>query len=486
MVALIKLLPIVALVAMLLRGMDILIASPIATVFAGLLAVALDRKKVNEVIDAAIENAKGLMLIFFLLMVAYAMGEVFMATGVGASIIGLSMKLGITGKSVATVALILTAVLSTATGTSWGTFAACVPVFLWLSHITGGSPVLTVAAIAGGSCFGDNIGLISDTTVLSSGIRNVEVMDRVRHQGVWSLICLVVSAVLFYLVSASMGLESTASDATKAVAAIPAEIWETLKVKRPSAIALLNQVQSGVPIYMVIPLVLVLGMAVYGVSTMPCLIIGLFSALVFGLIAGTIESVSSYLDLVLKGFADAGSWSVAMSMWTGAFGGIMKLMNAFDPIAKFVLSTARNVRTLIFNNGILCLITNAALGDCTGQIVTVGPVIKEIVEENVVGSEKDLYTLRLRNATMSDAFGVLGSQLIPWHGYMIFYTGLAMAVYPLYEFTPMGIIAHNYLAIIAVFSMMFLTITGFDRFIPMFKLPSEPDVQLKKNIKPAN
>lgn len=486
MVALIKLLPIVALVAMLLQGMDILIASPIATVFAGLLAITLDRKKVNEIIDAAIENAKGLMLIFFLLMVAYAMGEVFMATGVGASIISLSMKLGITGKSVATVALILTAVLSTATGTSWGTFAACVPVFLWLSHITGGSPVLTVAAIAGGSCFGDNIGLISDTTVLSSGIQNVEVMDRVRHQGVWSLICLVVSAVLFYLMSASMGLESTASDATKAVAAIPAEIWETLKVKRPSAIALLNQVQSGVPIYMVIPLVLVLGMAVYGVSTMPCLIIGLFSALVFGLIAGTIDSISTYLDLVLKGFADAGSWSVAMSMWTGAFGGIMKLMNAFDPIAKFVLSTAKNVRTLIFNNGILCLITNAALGDCTGQIVTVGPVIKEIVEENVVGSEKDLYTLRLRNATMSDAFGVLGSQLIPWHGYMIFYTGLAMAVYPLYEFTPMGIIAHNYLAIIAVFSMMFLTITGFDRFIPLFKLPSEPDVQLKKNIKPAN
>lgn len=486
MIALIKLLPIAALVAMLLGGMDILIASPIATLFAGLLAMALDRKTVNEVIDAAIENAKGLMLIFFLLMVAYAMGEVFMATGVGASIISLSMKLGVTGKSVATVALLLTAVLSTATGTSWGTFAACVPVFLWLSHITGGSPVLTVAAIAGGSCFGDNIGLISDTTVLSSGVQNVEVMDRVRHQGVWSLICLVVSAIVFYVVSASMGLESTASDATKAVAAIPAEIWETLKIKRPSAIALLNQVQSGVPVYMVIPLLLVLGMAVYGVSTMPCLIIGLFSALVFGLIAGTIESISSYLDLVLKGFADAGSWSVAMSMWTGAFGGIMKLMNAFDPIAKLVLATAKNVRTLIFNNGLLCLITNAALGDCTGQIVTVGPVIKEIVEENVVGSEEDIYTLRLRNATMSDAFGVLGSQLIPWHGYMIFYTGLAMAVYPLYQFTPMGIIAHNYLSIIAVFSMLILTITGFDRFIPLFKLPSEPDVQLKKNIKPAN
>ncbi len=485
MVALIKLSPIVILVLMLLNGMDILIASPIATVVAALLAMILDHRKLNVVIDAAIENAKSLMLIFFLLMVAYAMGEVFMATGVGASIISISMKLGVTGRSVASVALLLTAVLSAATGTSWGTFAACVPVFLWLGHITGGSPILTVAAIAGGSCFGDNIGLISDTTVLSSGIQNVEVMDRVRHQGVWSLICLISAAVIFYLVSVSMGLESISSDATKAVAAIPAEVWETLKVKRPSAIALLNQVQSGVPVYMVIPLVLVIGMAVYGISTMPCLFIGLFSALIFGLMAGTIPTISSYLDLVVKGFADAGSWSVAMSMWTGAFGGIMKLMNAFEPISKLVLSTARNVRTLIFNNGILCLLCNAALGDCTGQIVTVGPVIKEMVDENVVGSEKDLYTLRLRNATMSDAFGVLGSQLIPWHGYMIFYTGLAMAVYPLYKFTPMEIITHNYLCIIAVFSMMFLTITGFDRFIPLFKLPSEPDVQLKKNMKPA-
>jgi len=157
-------------------------------------------------------------------------------------------------------------------------------------------------------------------------------------------------------------------------------------------------------------------------------------------------------------------------------------MNAFDPISRFILATARNVRGLLFNNGLLCLLCNAALGDCTGQIVTVGPVIREMVESNVEGSEADLYRLRLRNATMSDAFGVLGSQLIPWHGYMIFYTGLAMAVYPLHKFTPMEIISKNYLCLIAVFSMMILTITGWDRFIPLFGLPSEPQVRLKKNV----
>lgn len=482
MISLLKLSPIFAMVAMLLSGLDILIASPIATVYAVILAIIVGRRKYDDVLHEALENAKSLMLIFFLLMVAYAMGEVFMATGVGASIIGLSMKLGITGKSVAVVALALTAILSTATGTSWGTFAACVPIFLWLGHITGGDPVLTVAAVAGGSCFGDNIGLISDTTVLSSGIQGVEVVDRVRHQGVWSLLCLFFGCIAFYVAAIFMGLSSIPADAQQAIGAIPAEIWEVLSVKRPSAVALLNQVNSGVPFYMVVPLVIVVGMAVYGISTMPCLFAGLMSALLFGLLSGTITSVRGYLDLVVKGFAEAGSWSVAMSMWTGAFGGVMKSMNAFEPVSRLTLSLAHNVRTLIFNNGMLCLLTNAALGDCTGQIVTVGPVIREMVEENVQGSDEDIYTLKLRNATMSDAFGVIGSQLIPWHGYMIFFTGLAMAVYPLHHFTPMQIIVKNYFSIIAVVSMMLLTISGWDRFVPLFKLPAEPQVMLKKNL----
>lgn len=480
MISFFKLSPIFIMVIMLLNGFDILIASPLATVYAVFLAIFIDHKKYDEVLAAALDNAKSLMYIFFLLMVAYAMGEVFMAAGVGASVIGISMQFGITGKTVAVVALILTAVLSTATGTSWGTFAACVPIFLWLSHITGGDPVLTVAAVAGGSCFGDNIGLISDTTVLSSGIQGVEVVDRVRHQGVWSILCIVAGAISFYIAAQFMGLSDVSANAQEAIRSMPPEVLETLKIKRPSAIALLEQVANGVPIYTVIPLILVVGMAIYGISTMPCLFAGLFSALIFGLLAGTVTSIDSYLNLILTGFSDAGSWSVAMSMWTGAFGGVMKLMNAFDPISRLTLSLARNVRTLIFNNGILCLLTNAALGDCTGQIVTIGPVIRSMVEENVEGSAEDLYTLRLRNATMSDAFGVLGSQLIPWHGYMIFFTGLAMAVYPLHKFTPLEIIGKNYFCIIAVVSMMLLTITGWDRFIPLFKLPSEPEVRLKQ------
>ena len=38
------------------------------------------------------------------------------------------------------------------------------------------------------------------------------------------------------------------------------------------------------------------------------------------------------------------------------------------------------------------------------------------------------------------------------------------------------------MAMIAVFSLLILTFTGLDRFVPFFKMPTEPEVQLKKNI----
>jgi Na+/H+ antiporter NhaC len=134
----------------------------------------------------------------------------------------------------------------------------------------------------------------------------------------------------------------------------------------------------------------------------------------------------------------------------------------------------------MFSNAVICLIGNAALADEMAQIVTIGPIIKNMTESSVEGSKEDMYTLALRNATYSDAMGVLGSQLIPWHCYMGFFLGISASVYPLAAGLTAGdIISHNYFSWIAVGSMLLLTFTGFDRYIPLFKIPSEPDVYLK-------
>lgn len=493
----IKFTPVFVLAALMVSGMDALMAAPIATICAAVVAMTTEKLKFQDCIDAAMESVSKILIALFILMFAYAMASAFMSTGVGASIVNIALSLGVNARTVAVVGIVVTSILSVATGTSWGTFAACAPIFLWLNHIVGGDLLLTTAAIAGGACFGDNIGLISDTTVVSSGIQGVEVIDRIRHQGVWSISCLIVAAAAILGIGTFMGLPTEATNAGAVIGEIPAEVWEVLAVERPAAVDLLNQVESGVPYFMVIPLILVIVTAIMGLSTFICLGIGIVSAFAFGLFAGTVgmpeELVmagtgpmadfvnhgSFYLDMLMQGFADAGSWVVVMMMWVAAFGGIMRRIAAFAPLSHFVTRISNNVRQLMFCNGILSLFGNACLADEMAQIVTVGPIIKDLVEENVEGSEEDLYKLKLRNATYSDALGVFGSQLIPWHVYIGFYIGIASAVYPLHTFTAMDIIRYNVMAMIAVVSILVLTLTGADRFIPMFRLPREPQVQLK-------
>ena len=484
MIALIKLSPVIVLGVLMNSkigpGLDVLMAAPLALVYAILIGMFIGKIKFNDLMNAAIENLKHILIVFLILQMAYAVATCFMDTGVAASIINMALSLGLTAKLIAMTALLVTAILSIATGTSWGTFAACAPIFLWLNHIVGGSIVLTVSAIAGGSCFGDNIGLISDTTVVSSSLQRVAIVDRVRHQGFWSLFCLIAGAAAFYFAAVNMGLPDTVGNANDAIAQIPASVWEALKEKRPAAVTLLNQVRAGVPYYMVIPLIVVLILAAIGVNTLVCLGAGILGSLICGYFAGTVTDIMKFIELVQSSFADAGSWVIVMMLWIGAFGGVMAKMDAFDAIARIVMKCVHSVRQLMFANGLLCLLGNAALADEMAQIVTISPIIRHLTENNVKGSEKSMYKLALRNATFADAMGVFGSQLIPWHVYLAFFVGIIEAVYPMESVTITDMILHNYLAWIAVLSMLLLTLTGLDRLIPLFSLPSEPEVQLVK------
>ncbi len=488
-------------------GLDALLAAPLATIAAVIIARLTDGLSFKACQDAAIKSVGNIQIALFILMFAYAMASAFMSTGVGASVINIALSAGITAKTVAVIAIASTAVLSVATGTSWGTFAACAPIFLWLCHIIDpncaqdGCLLLTTCAAAGGACFGDNIGLISDTTIVSSGIQGVEVVDRIRYQGVWSILCLLTAIICFFIAGIVMGLPSTHGDASKIMETIPKKSIDYLLENRPQAVDLLNQVGTGpnaAPIYMIIPLVLVIGLAITGMNTFACIGTGIISAYIFGLFAGTTEFSKvgllgsgdgedlGYLTQCMNGFADAGSWVVVMMMWVACFGGIMGAMNAFDPLAKFMVSISRRVRDLMTLNGILCILGNVALSDEMAQIVTIGPIIKNITEEEiVVDSEETEYRLKLRNATFGDAMGVFGSQLIPWHVYLAFYVGIATNVYPLFKFTQTNFIQYNFMAMIAVASLLIFTFTGIDNLIPLFSMPHEPQAQLRKNVQNA-
>ena len=479
-IAVLKFVPLFIFALMVIVGkLDLLLAAPIATFSAIAVYMIIYKVSFDAAFNKCLDSVKKIVLIFFILMFAYGVAECFMATGVGAALINLALEIGVTARTIAPVALLVTCLLSIATGTSWGTFASCAPIFLWLNHLVGGNVLLTVCSVAGGSCFGDNIGMISDVTVLSCGMQDVKIIDRLKHQLVWAFGCLMIAfGVIFF---AGVGLPNIQGDVSAAIESIPSEALEALAIERPSALVLLEQVKTGVSYYMILPLIVVILLSFMGLHTMLCLGAGMISSLILGMLFGTTDFYTWLNVLLLKGFGDAGSWVIVMMAWVSAFSGIMNSMNAFAPLAKLVTKISRNVHQLMGWCGVLCLAGNVALADEAAQVATMSPIIRDIVEKNVdCKEEEDNYRLRLRLATFTSSMGIYGSELVPWHCFPVFFAGIATAVYPLRSFTPMDIISNNYMSFIVVGSILILTFTGFDRFIPMFRLPDDERIPLKR------
>ena len=481
LVVLLKFTPLVlfALLVILFK-MDLLLAAPIATFCAIVVYMVVCKASFEQAFEQGLTSARKIIVVLFILMFAYGTAECFMATGVGAALINLALRLGVTARSVALVSMIVTCLLSIATGTSWGTFAACAPIFLWLNHLVGGSVLLTVCCIAGGSCFGDNIGMISDVTVLSCGMQDVKIIDRLKHQLAWAFGCLFLACGIVMI--ASISLPSTQGDVYAAIAQIPQEARDSLQAERPSALLLLEQVERGMPYYMIVPLILVIVLSFMGLHTLICLGVGMISSLFFGMFAGTVTPEMWLENLLLTGFSDAGSWTVVMMLWVSAFGGIMNSMNAFEPLENLVVRHSCSIRQLMGWCGVMCLAGNMALADETAQVTTISPIVRDIVDKNVECADEEAnYTLRLRLATFTSAMGIYGSELVPWHCFPVFFASIANAVYPLHSFSTMEIIGKNYLSFIIVGSILFLTFTGWDRFVPGFGLPDKSRVKLRSN-----
>ena len=123
---------------------------------------------------------------------------------------------------------------------------------------------------------------------------------------------------------------------------------------------------------MVIPLLLVIITAVKGFNTFICIGSGLVSSYILGLFAGTTGSLMGLsFEACMDAFSDAGSWVIVMMMWIAGFGGVMREMDAFAPLAAFIVKFSRKVRHMLTWNALLSFLGNAVLADEMAQIVTV-------------------------------------------------------------------------------------------------------------------
>ncbi|MDX1398796.1 MAG: Na+/H+ antiporter NhaC family protein, partial [Oceanospirillum sp.] len=157
------------------------ISAPVAILPAIVLGLLLAKGALNDRIETFIkgvgDNTIITMVLIYLLAgafasVAKAVGGVDATVNFGLSVIPPSLVLpGL---------FVISAFVATSMGTSMGTIAAIAPIAMGLTEATDLPLLLTIGTVIGGAMFGDNLSIISDTTIAATRTQGCEMKDKFR------------------------------------------------------------------------------------------------------------------------------------------------------------------------------------------------------------------------------------------------------------------------------------------------------------------
>ena len=272
--------------------------------------------------------------------------------------------------------------ISTAIGTSMGTIAAMGPVALSVAQGAGLSTAITAAAVIGGSYFGDNMSMISDTTISAAKGCGSEMRDKFKMNFWIALPAAVVAMVLYTMIGGGGS------------GAVEAGSYNILKV---------------------LPYLLVLITALAGMNVTSVLLLGILITGVIGFATGSCGFLE-WIQGIGGGMADMFSISIAAALISGTVG----LAREYGGIEWFVTkirAKIRNRRSAEYGIGLLSGVLSAALVNNTLAIIVSCPIANELGEEYHIAPK--------RLASLVDIFACGFMMLIPHDGGIMMLTALS-------------------------------------------------------------
>ncbi len=160
------------------------------------LCVAEKIFSVNEVITEMFKGMGTMLSVAGILLFGFTMGTLVKNLDTGNYLTSLFMGI-LSPALLPALSFVLCMLLSFATGTSMGTMAIMSVICLPMAINMGISIPLVAGAVFGGSIFGDHCSPISDTTIMSCATSGCDIIDHVKTQLPYVLICAAASLVLY-------------------------------------------------------------------------------------------------------------------------------------------------------------------------------------------------------------------------------------------------------------------------------------------------
>lgn len=309
------------------------------------------------------------MSLIFLCAGAFS-GAVTAAGGVESTV---NLGLSILPSGVAVVGLfIIGCFISVSMGTSMGTIAALAPIAVGISEKTGFAMAICIGAVVCGAMFGDNLSMISDTTIAAVKTQGCEMKDKFKENFFIVLPAAIITIIIFFFITRNGDFQLTDE--------LTYNIWK------------------------VVPYVLVLVGALIGINVFVVLIGGTIVSLIVGVATGSITMDQMF---VVVGDGVTGMYDITViSIVVACIVSMVKEHGGIQFVLNLIHSRIKSEKGAEMGIAGLSLVVDACTANNTVAIVMAGPIAKEISDEFGVEPK--------RSASLLDIFSSVGQGMIPW------------------------------------------------------------------------
>lgn len=309
------------------------------------------------------------MCLIFLVAGAFS-GSVSAAGGVNSTV---NLGLSLLPPGIAVIGLfIIGCFISISMGTSMGTIAALAPIAMGISEKTDFPIAICIGAVVSGAMFGDNLSMISDTTIAAVRTQGCDMRDKFRKNFLIVLPAAIATIVILFFMT--NGAHFTVSK------------------------------NLDYNIFQVIPYILVLVTALIGLNVFIVLIGGIAFSVIVGLATGAMK-VSQIFTSMGKGAT--GMYDITViSILVACISALVKYNGGFAFILENIHKHIHSYKGAEFGVAALVGLIDCVTANNTVAIVIAGPIAKEISDDYGIEAA--------RTASLLDMFASVFQGIIPY------------------------------------------------------------------------
>lgn len=391
----------------------------VAFLISSFVALFLNKKiKFSEKVEIFCKGGgnSNIILMCIIFILAGAFSQISKDMGAVSSVVNFGLSL-FPSKILVPALFIIACFLSLSIGTSIGTIVALTPIAIGLSDKSGNPLGLCCAAVLGGAMFGDNLSIISDTTIVATKTQGCEMRDKFKANFKLVLGPALMSIFLFYF----------SSNSNIQVNSLMTYEYSLLKMS---------------------PYLFVLITALCGIDVFIVLLFGIFSSGIIGLLLKSF-TIQELINSSSKGIQGTGKIIIVVIL-VGGIIELVKMNGGIEYIIYHIKNKVKTKRDAELWIGILVSIIDICIGNNTIAVVSAGPIAKEISDE---------YELEPKIvASILDTFSAGIQGVLPYSNPMLAVIGLASTI------SAFDIIKYNY------YNILMILITFIAIFIRSFKM----------------